>query len=175
MATSETRRISELLRGMLSFFRPDEDVKTLVDLNSVIDDVILFVGKQLHEFKIHVVLDLAQEMPKVFASGNQMKQVLLNLIMNAKTAMPRGGTLTIATRAMDGKVQFNVSDTGAGIPEDIRDRIFEAFFTTKSDVKGVGLGLSVCFGIIRQHNGEIEVESEVDVGTTFVVTLPLKS
>jgi two-component system NtrC family sensor kinase len=175
MATSETKRISELLRGMLSFFRPDEDVKSLVNLNGVIDDVILFVGKQLHEFKIHVVLDLAEEMPKVFASGNQMKQVLLNLIMNAKTAMPRGGTLRIATRAIDGKVQFNVSDTGTGIPEDIRDRIFEAFFTTKSDVKGVGLGLSVCFGIIRQHNGEIEVESEIDVGTTFVVTLPLQS
>jgi len=175
MAASETQRISELLRGMLSFFRPDEDVKTLVDLNSVIDDVILFVGKQLHEFKVHVVLDLAQDIPTVFASGNQMKQVLLNLIMNAKTAMPRGGTLTIATRTSDGKAQFSVSDTGAGIPEDIRDRIFEAFFTTKSDVKGVGLGLSVCFGIIRQHNGEIEVESEVDVGTTFVVTLPLKS
>ena len=175
MATSETKRISELLRGMLSFFRPDEDVKTMVDLNSVIDDVILFVGKQLHEFKIQVILDLDQALPKVFASGNQMKQVLLNLIMNAKTAMRRGGTLTIATRSMDGKVRFSVSDTGSGIPEDIRDRIFEAFFTTKSDVKGVGLGLSVCFGIIRQHNGEITVESEVDTGTTFTITLPLQS
>ncbi len=175
MATSETQRISELLRGMLSFFRPDEDVKAMVDLNSVIDDVILFVGKQLHEFKIQVILDLDQALPKVFASGNQMKQVLLNLIMNAKTAMRRGGTLTIATRSMDGKVLVSVSDTGSGISEDIRDRIFEAFFTTKSDVKGVGLGLSVCFGIIRQHNGEITVESEVDVGTTFTITLPLQS
>jgi two-component system NtrC family sensor kinase len=175
MATDETKRISELLRGMLSFFRPDEDVKTLVDLNTVIDDVIVFVGKQLHEFKIHVELELEETLPKVFASGNQMKQVLLNLIMNAKTAMSRGGTLTIATRSIDSRVQFSVSDTGAGIPEEIRDRIFEAFFTTKSDVKGVGLGLSVCFGIIRQHNGEISVESQVDVGTTFLITLPLQS
>ncbi len=175
MATSETKRISELLRGMLSFFRPDEDVKTPVDLNSVIDDVILFVGRQLQEFKIHVVLELADDLPRVFASGNQMKQVILNLIMNAKTAMQRGGTLTIATSSVDGKVRFSVSDTGTGIPEDVRDRIFDAFFTTKSDVKGVGLGLSVCFGIIRQHNGEIAVESEVDVGTTFVITLPLES
>jgi len=175
MATSETKRISELLRGMLSFFRPDEDVKTLVDLNSVIDDVILFVGKQLQEFKIKVTLELADDLPKVFASGNQMKQVILNLIMNAKTAMQRGGTLTIATSSADGNVRFSVSDTGTGIPEDIRDSIFEAFFTTKSDVKGVGLGLSVCFGIIRQHNGEIAVESELDAGTTFIITLPLQA
>ena len=172
MATSETKRISELLRGMLSFFRPDEDVKALVELNIVIEDVILFVGKQLQEFKIHVVLDLAPRLPKVFASSNQMKQVLLNLIMNAKTAMQRGGTLTISTRSDDGKVRFRVSDTGTGIPEAIRDRIFEAFFTTKSDVKGVGLGLSVCFGIVRQHDGEISVESEVGVGSTFTITLP---
>jgi two-component system NtrC family sensor kinase len=104
-----------------------------------------------------------------------MKQVILNLIMNARTAMQRGGTLTIGTSAVDGKVRITVSDTGSGIPEEIRDRIFEAFFTTKSDVKGVGLGLSVCFGIIRQHNGEISVESEIDVGTTFVITLPIES
>jgi two-component system NtrC family sensor kinase len=175
MAAGETKRISELLRGMLSFFRPDEDVKTLVDLNSVIDDVILFVGKQLQEFKIRTGLDLAGDLPKVIASGNQMKQVLLNLIMNAKTAMPHGGALTIATRRLDGKVQISVSDTGVGIPEENRDRIFEAFFTTKSDVKGVGLGLSVCFGIIRQHNGEISVHSEVGVGTTFTITLPVQS
>jgi len=175
MATSETKRISELLRGMLSFFRPDEDVKTLVDLNSVVDDVIVFVGKQLQEFKIQVVLELEDDLPKVLASGNQMKQVILNLIMNARTAMQRGGTLTIATTSLDGKVRFSVSDTGTGIPEDVRDRIFEAFFTTKSDVKGVGLGLSVCFGIIHQHNGEITVESEVGEGTTFIITLPLES
>ncbi len=175
MASSETKRISELLRGMLSFFRPDEDVKSQVDLNSVIDDVILFVGKQLQEFKIQVSLELAENLPRVFASGNQMKQVILNLIMNAKTAMQRGGTLTIATASADGTVRFSVSDTGTGIPEEIRDRIFEAFFTTKSDVKGVGLGLSVCFGIIRQHNGEIAVDSEINVGTTFTITLPLQS
>lgn len=175
MAAGETKRISELLRGMLSFFRPDEDVKTPVDLNAVIDDVILFMGKQLQEFKIRTVLDLAGDLPKVIASGNQMKQVLLNLIMNAKTAMPRGGTLTIATRPLDGNVRFSVSDTGVGIPEENRDRIFEAFFTTKSDVKGVGLGLSVCFGIIRQHNGKISVASEVGVGTTFTITLPIQS
>lgn len=175
MAASETKRISELLRGMLSFFRPDEDVKTLVDLNKIIEEVVLFVGKQLQEFKIKVVLDLQDAVPKIFASGNQMKQVLLNLIMNAKAAMRRGGTLTITSRSADAQVMFSVSDTGTGIPPEIRHRIFEAFFTTKNDVKGVGLGLSVCFGIIRQHSGKIEVASEMGVGSTFTVTLPLQS
>jgi len=175
MASSETRRISELLKGMLSFFRPDEDVKSEVNLNTIIEEVILFVGKQLHEFKIQVVQDLEPDLPTIFASGNQMKQVLLNLIMNSRTAMSRGGTLTMATLTSDGNVLFKVSDTGAGIPPEVRDRIFEAFFTTKSDVKGVGLGLSVCFGIVHQHNGRIEVESEVGEGTTFTITLPLQS
>jgi len=174
MAASETRRISELLRGMLSFYRPDEDVKAQVNLNTLINEVIFFLGKQLQEFKIQVVLDLEGGMPKIYASANQMKQVLLNLIMNAKTAMRRGGTLTVSTASVDGQVKLRVSDTGVGIPPEIRHRIFEAFFTTKSDVKGVGLGLSVCFGIIRQHEGKIEVESEVGAGTTFTVTLPLK-
>ena len=172
MAASETLRISELLRGMLSFFRPDEDVKTRVDMNQIIKDVVLFVGKQLQEFKIQVVLDLAPGETSVFASGNQMKQVLLNLIMNAKTAMQRGGALTITTGSSGGKIKIAVSDTGTGIPEAIRDRIFDAFFTTKSDVKGVGLGLSVCFGIVGQHGGQISVESEEGAGTTFTITLP---
>ncbi len=174
MAYSETRRISELLRGMLSFFRPDEDIKTKVNLNTMIEEVVLFMGKQLQEFKIHVSLGLAHHPLNVFASGNQMKQVLLNLIMNARTAMQRGGTLTISTHAMDGRAQIKVSDTGIGIPPEVRDRIFDAFFTTKSDVKGVGLGLSVCFGIIHQHEGQIGVESEVGQGTTFTITLPLQ-
>jgi len=175
MASSETQRISELLRGMLSFFRPDEDVKAAVNLNAIIEEVILFVGKQLNEFKIRVVQDLEPGLPPVFASGNQMKQVLLNLIMNSRNAMSRGGTLTISTRTAGGKLLLKVSDTGAGIPPEVRDRIFEAFFTTKSDVKGVGLGLSVCFGIVHQHGGTIEVESEVGKGATFTITLPLRA
>jgi two-component system NtrC family sensor kinase len=175
MAYSEIHRISQLLKNMLSFFRPAEDVRTQVDLNKIIEDVILFVGKQLHEFKVKTVLDLEDTLPRIFASGNQIKQVLLNLIMNARTAMPRGGTLTISSRRADGKVVFKISDTGVGIPPEIRGKLFEPFLTTKRDVKGSGLGLSVCFGIIRDHKGEIEVTSEQGVGTTFTVTLPVEA
>jgi two-component system NtrC family sensor kinase len=100
---------------------------------------------------------------------------MLNLLKNAKEAMPKGGTLTVRTSREDNKVLIHIQDTGAGIPEEIRDKIFEAFFTTKQKVKGVGLGLSVCYGIIKVHGGELKVESEVDKGTTFTILLPMSS
>ena len=175
MALSESKRMSGLLRSMLNFFRPDEDVKTYVSLNKLIEEVLVFIGKQLREFKVKAVLDLDRDIPEIYASGNQLKQVLLNMIMNSKAAMPQGGTLKIISNKANGEVVLKISDTGIGIPPENRDRIFEAFFTTKSDVKGVGLGLSVCFGIIRQHEGKIEVESEVGSGTTFTITLPISS
>ena len=172
MAYGETKRISQLLRSMLKFFRPDEDVKTQVDVNALIEEVLLFVGKQLREFKIKVELELQDGLPLVFASGNQTKQVMLNMIMNARNAMPNGGTLRLSTARREGDLLVRIADTGVGIPAENLDRIFEAFFTTKSDVKGVGLGLSVCFGIVREHNGKIDVESEPGVGTAFTVILP---
>jgi two-component system NtrC family sensor kinase len=102
-----------------------------------------------------------------------MRQVILNLFKNAKEAMPRGGTLTVRTEKEDKKVLIRIQDTGAGIPEEIRNRIFEAFFTTKQKVKGVGLGLSVCYGIIKDHGGEIRVDSKEGKGTTFTISLPI--
>ena len=174
MAYSEAVRMSELLKKMINFFRPDDDVKSNVDLNQLIEDVVLFVGKQLHEFQVKVVMELEVDLPQVYSSGNQMKQVLLNMIMNARNAMANGGTLTISSHNLQDKVALQIADTGRGIlPENI-DRIFDAFFTTKGDVKGVGLGLSVCFGIIHDHGGKIDVESEPGKGTTFTVTLPIQ-
>ena len=171
MAYSETERISQLLRNMLKFFRPTEDVKAPIDLNDLVEEVILFLGKQLNEFRIKPVLELDTDIPKIFASGNQLKQVLLNMIMNAKNAMPNGGVLTLSSHCEDGSVLLKIADTGVGIPAENMNQIFDAFFTTKSDVKGVGLGLSVCFGIIKEHGGEIRAESEVGVGTTFIISL----
>jgi two-component system NtrC family sensor kinase len=107
------------------------------------------------------------------ASTNQMRQVMLNMIKNAKEAMPKGGTLTVRTSREDNKVLIRIEDTGIGIPEEIRDKIFEAFFTTKQKVKGVGLGLSVCYGIIKDHGGEIRVQSEEEKGTTFIISMPI--
>ena len=98
---------------------------------------------------------------------------MLNIIKNAKEAMPKGGTLTIRTSREGDKVLMYIKDTGIGIPEEIRNKIFEAFFTTKQKVKGVGLGLSVCYGIIKDHGGEIKVESEEGEGATFIISLPI--
>jgi two-component system NtrC family sensor kinase len=100
---------------------------------------------------------------------------MLNLLKNAKEAMPKGGILSVRTSRRDHKVIVAIQDSGVGVPEELRDKIFEAFFTTKQKVKGVGLGLSVCYGIIKDHGGEIRVESEVDKGTTFTILLPMSS
>jgi two-component system NtrC family sensor kinase len=127
----------------------------------------------MKEANIKIETDFDGEIPEIMASTNQMRQVLLNMFKNAKEAMPKGGTLTVRTNKEDNKVLIQIQDTGIGIPEELKDKIFEAFFTTKQKVKGVGLGLSVCYGIIKGHGGEIKVESEEGKGTTFTITLPI--
>ena len=129
--------------------------------------------KQMKEASVRVVTGFNSEIPEVMASANQMRQVFLNLFKNAKEAMPKGGILTVRTGKEDRKVLIHIQDTGVGIPEEIQDKVFDAFFTTKQKVKGVGLGLSVCYGIIKDHGGEIKVESEEDKGTTFTISLPI--
>jgi len=173
MAIGEIHRISKLLKNMLSYLRPADDQRSDQDLNEIINDAVLLMGRQLQDARVKTVLDLQEDLPQVNCSGNQIKQVLLNLLMNARTAMLKtGGTLTIVSRAEDGMVRLKISDTGTGIPEEIRAKLFEPFVTTKDEVTGTGLGLSVCFGIVRQHDGSIEVKSEVGAGTTFIITLP---
>jgi signal transduction histidine kinase len=139
----------------------------------LVEGILLVMEKQMREANINVETYFDNEIPEVMASTNQMRQVMLNVIKNAKEAMPKGGTLTVRTSQEDDKVLIRIQDTGMGIPEEIRDKIFEAFFTTKQKVKGVGLGLSVCYGIIKDHSGEIKVESEEEKGTTFIISLPI--
>jgi signal transduction histidine kinase len=127
----------------------------------------------MREASIKMVTNFDEETPEIMASANQMRQVFINLFKNAKEAMAKGGTLTVTTRQEDKNVLIHVQDTGAGISEEIRHKIFDAFFTTKQKVKGVGLGLSVCYGIIKGHGGEIIVNSEEGEGTTFKISLPV--
>jgi two-component system NtrC family sensor kinase len=125
--------------------------------------------------QVAIVEDLAADLPRVDADKNQLQQVLVNLSLNACEAMPNGGTLSISTLAQDGKVLVKLTDTGCGIKKEHLGRIFDPFFSTKPVGKGTGLGLSVSYGIIQQHGGAIEVESEEGKGSTFTVVLPAAS
>jgi two-component system NtrC family sensor kinase len=172
MALSETVRLTDLLRKMLSFSKPDEEEKQHTDMNTILDEILLLVKKQLQEHSIHVKTAFDKALPEVNASRNQLRQVFLNLIANARDAMPEGGTLTVTTFVESGRVRIDVADTGVGIREEHLSRVFEAFFTTKDRVKDVGLGLSVCYGFIEEHGGNMRVTSRVGEGTTFHISLP---
>jgi len=175
LSLSETQRLSEMLRNMLSFSKPEEEKRRPIKVNELVEGILLVMEKQMREANIKVETSFDDGIPEVMASTNQMRQVMLNIIKNAKEAMPQGGTLTVRTARENNSVLIYIQDTGTGIPEEIRNKIFEAFFTTKQKVKGVGLGLSVCYGIIKDHGGEIKVESEEQKGTTFTVSLPISS
>ena len=175
LSLSETQRLAEMLRSMLSFSKPEEEKRKPIKINELVEGILLVMDKQMKELNIKVETYFDEGIPEVMASTNQMRQVMLNLLKNAREAMPKGGTLTVRTSREDNKVLIHIQDTGVGIPEEVREKIFEAFFTTKQKVKGVGLGLSVCYGIVKDHGGEIKVESEVDKGTTFKIHLPISS
>jgi PAS domain S-box-containing protein len=173
MALSETVRLSELLRKMLSFSKPDQEEKQAVDINTVLDEILLLHEKQLQENDIKIETFFAAELPLIMASKNQLRQVFLNLVANARDAMPDGGTLSAKTAADPEYIRIEITDTGTGIKEEHLKKIFDSFFTTKDSIKGVGLGLSVCYGFIKDHGGDIQVHSKVDSGTTFTITLPI--
>jgi len=173
LSLSEIQRLSEMLRNMLSFSKPEEEKRRPVKIDELIEGILLVMDKQMREANIKVKTSFHEGIPEVMASTNQMRQVFLNIFKNAKEAMPKGGTLSVGTSKEDNRILIRIQDTGVGIPVEIKDRIFEAFFTTKQKVKGVGLGLSVCYGIIKDHGGDIKVESQEGRGTTFAITLPI--
>lgn len=174
MSLSETVRVTDMLRKMLSFSKPDQEQRAPVEIDTLLDEILLLYEKQLWEHSIKVVHRFGNHLGKVLASKNQLRQVFLNLIANARDAMPEGGRLSIATEGDNYFVHITVSDNGVGIKPEHLDQIFETFFTTKTDsVKGVGLGLSVCYGFIKDHGGDIKVQSRLGEGTTFTISLPV--
>ena len=175
MALSEIVRLSELLRKMLTFSKPDQKEKQPVDINTILDEILLLHEKQFRENDIIISMDISNGLGLVYASKNQLRQVFLNIFNNAGDAMPDGGTLIVKTIGKDEKIVVEISDTGIGIKKENLNKIFDAFFTTKSSVKGVGLGLSVCYGFIIEHGGDISVESQEGAGTKFIITLPVHS
>ncbi len=172
MALSETVRLTEMLRKTLSFSKPDEEHRQPTDMNMLVEEILLLHEKQLRENNINIVTSFTEDLEMVYASKNQLRQVFLNILANARDAMPEGGTLTVQSKITDDKVQISLADTGIGIRPEHADKIFDAFFSTKDKVKGVGLGLSVCYGFVKDHGGDIQVRSEYGSGTTFTVILP---
>ncbi|MDO8723126.1 MAG: PAS domain S-box protein, partial [Syntrophales bacterium] len=139
LSLSETVRLSEMLRSMLSFSKPEEEKRIPTKINELIEGILLIMEKQMREANVRVMTAFQKDLPEIMASTNQIRQVMLNMIKNAKESMPSGGALNIRTMGNVENVTIIVRDTGAGIPEEIRDKIFDAFFTTKQKVKGVGL------------------------------------
>ena len=167
---------SHIIRSLLDFSRQSEPVLKPVTVSSVIDGVMSLVGHQAEMKNIEVVRDEVNPSPVVVADFQQLQQVLVNLFVNAIQAMPANGRLTIRYALEDNSwVNISVEDTGCGIPPENLDKLFTPFFTTREEVKGVGLGLAVSYGIIERHGGRIEVQSEVGKGSIFTVILPAYS
>ncbi|WP_051184433.1 PAS domain-containing sensor histidine kinase [Desulfatiglans anilini] len=172
MSLSETVRLADMLKKMLSFSKPDQEERCPANLNQIIEELLLLHERILQENNIWIVRELAGDLGEVSVSKNQMRQVILNMISNARDAMPGGGTLTFRTRRKGEQALIEIADTGQGIAEENVHRVFENFFTTKDSVKGVGLGLSVCYAFIQDHGGDITVQSKPNQGTTFTIALP---
>ena len=162
----EIARITRTIRELLDFARPTGDIATL-HVNQVVQRLMKFLEADLHYHKIDCRLVCAEELPTVRISLDQFKQVLLNLLKNAREAMPEGGTLTVETARCRSGVSIAVSDTGVGIPEDHMRTIFEPFFSTKTQAGGMGLGLAVCANLLKSFGGSIDVTSQLGRGTTF--------
>ena len=169
----ETKRAREIVKGLLDFARETPQVKTQVNINDLLRQTILLLGKRDALQDIQLVEALTEPLPLVLGDKNQLQQVLINLSLNACEAMPNGGTLMLTTSLVDARIVVEVIDTGCGIKKEHLDKVLEPFFTTKPVGKGTGLGLSVSYGIVEQHGGTLEVESQEGKGTTFKITLPV--
>jgi len=175
--TRQTFRASEIVNNLLNFSRTSGTEFTNVDINKVISDTLALLEHQFKTARIQVRSDLTAELSPIQGNSGRLQQVFLNLFLNAKDAMPNGGTLRIETTNGD-FVSVRVSDTGSGIAPEHIQRIYDPFFTTKTSTKegqsrGTGLGLSVTYGIIQEHAGKIRVESNPGAGTTFALDFPL--
>ena len=166
-------RASEIVNSLLKFSRLSSSEYNDLDLNKVIQETLSFLEPMLRASKIVLNLQLTPDLGPVYGNAGRLQQVFMNLIVNARDAMPFGGELTLATEAENSTVRVEVGDNGVGIPADHLQKIFDPFFTTKSTSRGTGLGLAVSYGIIREHSGKVQVESQVGKGTTFQLEFPV--
>ncbi len=167
----EVRRLERTLVNVLDYTRPLRPDKEPIQINELVMETVAQFDQQLQEADIKIRMSLAEELPPVMADRQMIKQVVLNLVKNAMEAMEdkEQATLSVITSAEEERAVIEVADTGGGMPPEVRENLFSPFFTTK--IGGVGLGLSVSQRIVRQHGGDIDVQSELGVGSRFVVSL----
>jgi PAS domain S-box-containing protein len=175
--TQQTFRASEIVNGLLNFSRTGVAEFTSLDLNHIIEETLKLLEHQFRTSQVQLETSLDRNLPQILGNAGKLQQVFLNLFLNAKDAMAAGGTLRIATLS-NGHVAVDVSDTGSGIALEHMQRIYDPFFTTKltpgeGQRRGTGLGLAVSYGIIQEHAGKIQVESQVGNGTTFHLEFPM--
>ena len=171
----ETRRCTEIISNLLKFARQEKAVTRSTDINEVVEAALTIVDHQLTINDVKISKELEPDLPTIEASANQLQQVIMNFAINAQQAIGEaGGNLVVRTRKGDDSIIIEVEDDGPGIPEEIRANIFEPFFTTKRAGEGTGLGLSVTYGIVQDHGGDLRIEDPPGGGTRFVVSLPLK-
>jgi len=171
---SELDRLMGSIRKLKDYSRPVTLELAETNINEIVDEVVSLTRDRILENGIVVKRDLDRDMPDILVDPDQIKGALLNIVINATQAMPQIGELTIVTQRVNGIVNLSVSDTGCGIPEDIRNRIFDPFFTTKKSL-GTGLGLSIVYKAVKAHGGNVECNSKVGKGTTFILSLPAKT
>jgi len=174
----QTFRAAKIVNGLLNLARPSGQAameRGPVDVNAVLNDVLSLLEHQLKVSRIQVRRELGSPAPVVQGYEFKLQQVFLNLFLNARDAMPKGGWLSITSRTEASRVTVDVADTGSGIPHEHLSRIYDPFFTTKAIGQGTGLGLSITYGIVREHDGSIACESTIGVGTRFTLAFPLAS
>ncbi len=166
-------RIARIVRNLGDFARLYPRQRVPTSLRDILQNTIDLVRFDKNFKKIDLVTDVQSSRP-VKIDPDQMQQVFLNLLLNARDAMPEGGKLDISMKESDGRVSMVFADTGTGIDTEVKDKVFDPFFTTKGPTRGTGLGLSICYSIVKDHGGTIEVESVKDKGTKFIITLPVE-
>ncbi|OGD26448.1 MAG: hypothetical protein A2V57_02795 [Candidatus Aminicenantes bacterium RBG_19FT_COMBO_65_30] len=170
---AQTDRVARIVKNLLTFARSPSDASFLrVDLKQSLEEILSLIDYKLKNMNIRLALELAP-VPPFYAQGERLQQVFINIILNALDAMPRGGDLSIRLSLENGAAVVRIADTGTGIKPEHLSRIFDPFFTTKGVGKGTGLGLSISYAIIKEHEGHIEVQSEVGRGSMFTITLPV--
>jgi signal transduction histidine kinase len=168
-------RISETVRGLLNFARPSPPTFTKININKLISETLSFLNHQPLFKKIKINKALTDSIPQITADANQIRQVLINIFLNAAQASPNGGTITVATQKVkfEDYVEIKVTDTGSGISKEDLKRVFDPFFTTKKG-EGTGLGLSISYSYIKSHNGQITINSNINEGTEVKIQLPIR-